>query len=150
MELGELSEPPARESRAQTPPSESGVWARDYLLSWTDPRKWAVSEFLSDAPFLDLVSGQSWRWQTVHVRVGWVIWWTSTSFTFHRVVDCTLWTRGAYCVPEVFNTLTETYTQGHVWLFCMLIPCVYIAKDYKLKLKFLNKSWVHTTVQFSL
>ena len=43
MDLGELSEPPAGESRAQTPPSEGRVWARDYLLSWMDPRKWAVS-----------------------------------------------------------------------------------------------------------
>ena len=29
-----------------------------------------VGEFLSDAPFLDLVSGRSASWQTAHARVG--------------------------------------------------------------------------------
>ena len=46
-----------------------------------------------------------------------------------RVVD------SFHCVPEVFNKLAKTYTQGHFWLFCMLIPGVYVATDYKLELK---------------
>ena len=52
-------------------------------------------------------------------------------------------TRGAYYVPEGFNTLAKTYTQGYNYFAC-LYQCV--ATDYKLELKFLNKKTSQTSL----
>ena len=117
-----------------------------------DLQKWAVSEFLSDAPFFLTLSLVGVEGGKLCMRE-WVELFDEPRpyslfidlLTVHRELEV-----HTMYIPEVFNTLTETYTQGHFWLFCMLIPCVYIAKDYKLKLEFLNKSLVHTKVQFSL
>ena len=89
--------------------------------------------------FFGLVSAQSWSWQTAHARVGEVVWWTSTFIhfwlfklsstvclcfelftSFHWKNSYTQWSRGAYCVPEFFDKLANTYTQGHFWLFACL------------------------------
>ena len=71
---------------------------------------WDANFYLTH-PFFDLVSARSSSWQTAHARVGGVVWWTSTwSFTLAfwplrscwpwRKKLCTLWSGGAYCVPE--------------------------------------------------
>ena len=123
------------------------------------------ANFYLTLPLLALVSGQSWRWQPAHARVGGAVWWTSTSFSLFGRLQLLSVYRVVGFVPAgkiLVHRELEVHTVYQRFLTSWQRPtpkdisgylhaytrCV--ATDYKLELKFLNKSWVHKTVQFSL
>ena len=111
-------------------------------------------------PFLELASARSSSWQTVHARVGGVVWWTSTfrnrSFTFWLFRSCwpcsskkklrRLWSGGAYCVPEASLKSWQRPTL-HATLTFYAFTLLALYTGYKLEGFWVKAEFMQSTVQ---